>query len=450
LPSRILTAMKVTRHLVPVLLAVVWGVASARWTPRGPLTNPQALWSIGISAAVGLAAGWVSRSRWAMLTAPAGFIVAVELTRIGVPGPSVDAPHLSTFGLVALVTGRGVHALLSVVPMMLGAARGKWIIGLVLITVPVAIPAHTPRIPGPDSVTELTRVGRLGVLIRGADRAAPVLLFVPGAPGGSETGPVREHLSGLERHFVVATLDRRGGGSSYSALDPTATVTVDSAVADTLAVTDYLRRRFHQDRIYLLGHSGGSIISVLAVQRHPEKYRAYIGTGQAVDLPASDRICYADILGWARSTGRDKLVRQLVTQGPPPYRSVYAYEPIMLYENQVYRQRPNNFGLAASEYTPLEKAHTLNAILDTWNALYPRMQGVDLRRDVPRLDVPVYFVQGGHEMRGLAVLFDQWYPMLEAPRKHLDVFEPAGHRAIFEEPDRFVAVMARVLATTGR
>src|SRR5437763_13637916 len=176
----------------------------------------------------------------------------------------------------------------------------------------MAIPAHTPRKPGPNSVAELTTVGRLGVMSRGVGKAGPVLLFVPGAPGGAETGPVREHLSGLERHFVVATLDRRGGGSSYPALDPTATVTVDSAVADTLAVTDYLRHRFHQDKIYLLGHSGGSIVSVLAVRRHPEKYRAYIGTGQAVDLPASDRIFYADILSWARSTGHDKLARQLV------------------------------------------------------------------------------------------------------------------------------------------
>jgi pimeloyl-ACP methyl ester carboxylesterase len=441
--------MRVTRLLMPVVLAAAWGIVAARWTPRGPLTNPQALWSIGISAAIGVAAGWVSRSRWAMLTAPAGFVVALELARIGVQGPSVDAPHLSTFGLIALVTGRGVHALLSVLPMVLGAGYRKRVLataGLILVTVPVAIPAHTPRIPGPNSVAELTNVGRLGVMIRGVDKAAPVLLFVPGAPGGSETGAVREHLAGLERRFVVATLDRRGGGSSYPALDPTATVTVDSAVADTLAVTDYLRHRFHRDRIYLLGHSGGSIISVLAVRRHPEKYRAYIGTGQAVDLPASDRIFYADIMSWAGSTGREKLARQLHAQGPPPYRSVYAYEPIMRYETEVYGQRPNDFGLAASEYTLLQKVHTLNAIMDTWSALYPRMQGVDLRRDAPRLDVPVYFVQGGHEMRGLTVLFEQWYSMLEAPQKHLEVFEQAGHRAIFEEPDRFVAVMDRVLA----
>jgi pimeloyl-ACP methyl ester carboxylesterase len=226
---------------------------------------------------------------------------------------------------------------------------------------------------------------------------------------------------------------------------PTATLTLSGAVDDVLAVTDHLRRRFRQDRIYLLGHSGGSILAVLAVRAHPERYRAYIGTGQAVDLPESDRICYDDILSWARSGGRTGLVRQLVAQGPPPYRGVYPYEPFMLYENQAYGQRPPDFAVGGPEYTPLEKVHTVNAILDTWDALYPRMQGVDLRRDAPRLDVPVWFVQGGNEMRGLAVPFDQWYRQIRAPRKNLVVFEGAGHRAMFEQPDRFVAVLESVL-----
>jgi pimeloyl-ACP methyl ester carboxylesterase len=282
-----------------------------------------------------------------------------------------------------------------------------------------------------------------------------VLLFIPGAPGGAEFGSMRRYLAALERRFVVVTLDRRGGGSSYPALEATTAITLDSAIADALAVTDYLRDRFHQDKIYLLGHSGGSIISVLAVQRHPEKYHAYIGTGQAVDLVASDRIFYDDIVAWARSTGRGGLARQLTDQGSPPYPDVYRYEPIMRYAPQAYDydHGPNakgaaDFTIDVPEYTPLQKIHTMNAILDTWSALYPSMQQVDLRRDVPRLDVPAYFVQGGHEMRGLAKVFDQWYERVQAPRKHLDIFDTAGHRAMFEQPDRFVAVMDRVL--TGR
>jgi pimeloyl-ACP methyl ester carboxylesterase len=398
----------------------------------------------------------------------------------------VDAPHASAFGFVVLVAGRGVQGLLSVLPMVLAAAYGagyarrgrvggrrSWryvrrtATGLLtafvlLLTVAVAVPGRTPAVAGERGIAELTHITagghRLGALIRGADRTAPVLLFVPGAPGGSELGAARRHLAALEQRFVVVTLDRRGGGSSYPALDPTATVTLDSAVADIVAVTEALRRRFDQDKIYLLGHSGGSILGVLAVQRRPELYRAYIGAGQAVDLAASDRLFYADILAWARATGRDALARTLTAQGEPPYRDVYAYEPIMLYENQVYDydHTGNAEGAAdpfdsvgATEFTLLQKVHTVNAVLDTWSALYPRMQEVDLRTDVLRLEVPVYFVQGAHEMRGLAVLFTGWYEALRAPAKQLTVVPSGGHRAFLEQPQRFAEVMDRVLTQTG-
>jgi pimeloyl-ACP methyl ester carboxylesterase len=466
-----------------VMAAVVWGIGAGWWTPRGPLTNAQALWSVGLSATVGGLTGWLSRSRWAMLLAPSAFVAALELTRLGTQGPSVDGVHLSPFGLIAALSGRGVHGLLSVLPMALGAAYGAGFTrragqgrrlfrygrrtatgvvtaGLLLVVAAVAIPARTAPIQG--GVAELISVDvgkhQLGMMIRGARTSAPVLLFLPGAPGGSEIGSVRKHLAALEQHFVVATLDRRGGGSSYPTLDPTDTVTLDGAVDDTIAVTEYLRRRFGQEKIYLLGHSGGSIIGVLAVQRHPELYRAYIGTGQAVDLAASDRIFYADVLSWARTTGRDAVVRRLTDLGPPPYRDMYSYEPIMTYENAAYdydhsRNAEGAGGftenLGVPEYTLLQKAHTLNAILDTWSVLYPRMQDVDLRADVPSLQVPVYFVQGAHEMRGLAVLFAQWYELLRAPAKQLVVLDTSGHRAMFEQPDRFVEVMTRVLAQTA-
>lgn len=447
--------------LFALLLAVVWGAAAALWTPRGPLTNTQALWSIAISAGVGFGAGRLLRSRWSVLITPCAYAMSLELCRLSVSGPSVDPPHPSLFGAVALVAGRGVHALLSLLPMALAAAcacgfrrrrgrvlAGVWTLVLALVTVAVAVPARTEAIPG--GVAELRHVDvnghRLNVMIRGRDPGKPVLLFVPGAPGGSEVGAMRAHLTGLESHFVVATLDRRGGGASYPALDPTATVTPAGGVADILAVTDYLRSRFQRDRIVLLAHSGGSLLGVLAAAQHPEKYSAYVGTGQAVDVEASDQIFYDDILAWARRSGKTDVAGRLERQGRPPYRSFWPYETFMLYENEAYAQRAAPLEIAGPEYTLLQKVHTLNAIMDTWNALYPREQGIDLRRDVPELKIPAYFIQGSTEMRGLSVLFGEWYADLRAPAKQLVTIPGAGHRAMFEEPGRFVTALTTLLA----
>ncbi|GAA2716817.1 alpha/beta fold hydrolase [Actinoplanes palleronii] len=447
--------------VVALLPAAVWGALAALWTPRGPLTATQALCSIVISAGVGFGAGRLLRSRWPILTTPLVYVVSLELTRLPVTGPSVDLPHASLFGVLALITGRGVHALLAVAPMALAAAygcglrrrRGRIlgrvaILALLLLAVGVALPARTAAIPG--GIAELTRVEvnghRLGLMIRGRDLNRPVLLFVPGAPGGSEAVAMRAHLPALESHFVVATLDRRGGGASYPALDPTSTVSPQDEVADILAVTDHLRTRFARDRIVLLAHSGGSLLGALAVRQHPEKYSAYVGTGQGVDVEASDQLFYDDILAWAKSTGDSGTVRTLQRQGRPPYRDFWSYEPFLLHENEVYGQRSAPLEIAGPEFTLLQKVHTLTAMMDTWSALYPREQGLDLRRDVPELAVPAYFVQGEREMRGLTVLFDQWYAALRAPAKRLVVIPGAGHRVMFEEPDRFVTALTGLLA----
>ncbi|HEY0001499.1 MAG TPA: hypothetical protein VGB74_13670 [Actinoplanes sp.] len=60
--------------------AACWGVL-AGWTPRGPLTGTQALWSVAVSAALGLAAGRFGRSRWVLAAVPAAFLLALEGTR---------------------------------------------------------------------------------------------------------------------------------------------------------------------------------------------------------------------------------------------------------------------------------------------------------------------------------------------------------------------------------
>lgn len=432
------------KRSLAVLVPVAWGVAAALWTPRGPLTGGQALASIAISLAVGVLAGRAAGTRWMILGAPLAYAIAFELARMSATGPSVDAPHPSVLGLLVLITGRGVHGLLALFPMAAGAAWGSGArrriplglaaAGLVLVAVAAAVPARTERIPG--GVAELAQVGGLRVVIRGRDAAAPVLLFVPGPPGGSMTGMLRLRLPALEERFVVATLDRRSGAG----------LTLDSEVADIVAVTGHLRKRFGRDRIVLAAHSGGSIPAVTAAHRRPGLFHAYLGIGQAVDLRDSDRILYGDMLAWARSGGRDDLVDRLTAQGPPPWPDVYDYEPFQLHAPAVYGIAGPPFDLGVPEYTPLARAHVMTTMLDAWDALYPNLQDVDLRRDVPELAIPACFVQGGREMRSLAGPFATWYAALRAPGKRLVVLPESGHHPMSEEPDRFAAAVTELLS----
>jgi pimeloyl-ACP methyl ester carboxylesterase len=479
---------------VGLVAPVVWAAIAAWWTPRGPLTAVEVLAAMAIGLAVGGWSGFATRSRWAMLLAPVAFVAVVELLRLGIDGPTVDRPQFSTYGLMALAVGRGFHGLVGLAPMVLGAALGAgaargihtgrrgaparssgwtWarrsvaVLGAVLLValaVVVARPAHTAPIVGPDgeplagSVAELTTVSAgghdLGLMVRGADAEAPVVLFLAGGPGGAERGAMRNHLAALEESFVVATWDQRGTGTSYDELDPTSSLTLEGSVADTIAVTNHLRERFEEDRIYLLGQSWGSTLGVLAVQRAPELYHAFVGTGQMVSQLATDTIFYEDTLAWAEARGDTGLAERLRSIGPPPYDEMLDYETALSYEHQVYPydHTPNAEGeggfsenFLVPEYSFTDQVHLLAGFMDTFAALYPQLQDIDFRRTARSLEVPAFFVQGAYEAAGRAEPFAEWYEVLTAPAKDRIVLSTSGHRPLFEQPDEFVRYMEDVV-----
>jgi pimeloyl-ACP methyl ester carboxylesterase len=423
-----------------------------------------------------------------------------ELTRIGTDGPTVDAPEFTTYGIFALLVGRGFHALISLAPLAFGAVIGagiarylrpsreqdnsprRWALvmrrtvavlaafGLVGFAALLARPASTDAIVDADgnavdgSIAELTTLDvnghDLDLMIRGHSTDNPVLLFLAGGPGGSEMGAMRKHLPALEQHFTVVTWDQRGTGKAYDELDPTDTYTLDSVVDDTIAVTDHLRARFGQDRIYLLGQSWGSTLGVLAVQQHPELYTAFVGAGQMVSQLATDTIFYDDTLEWARANGDTGLVGELDAIGPPPYERMLDYETALSYEHEVYPydHTPNAEGeggfsenFIVSEYALIDQVHLLGAFMDTFSVLYPQLQDIDFRDSATDFEIPMFFVQGAHEAAGRADVFEDWYPRVDAPVKDVTVLDTSGHRPLWEQPDEFVDYMVdTVLAqTTG-
>lgn len=473
-----------------VALAGLAGLMVARVAPRGPATAMQGLGVLLMALAVGFLAGLVMRSRWALLAAPVAHVAALELGRFGTRGLTVEGIHLDTFyGVLAFLIGRGFYALVALLPMLVGAAYGAGLarritrrqarsggfgnrlghytrragvvigtVTVVALAVGMALPASTPPVLGedgtplPGSISSLEAVPIGGhaqwLLIRGARVDNPVLLYLAGGPGQSNLPIARVVLGELEREFVVVSWDQRGTGKSYSALDPASTHTLDQAVADTIELTNLLRERFHQQKIYLLGESWGTILGVLAVQRAPQLYFGYLGSGQMVNVRETDQRLYRDVLDLAEQTGDVGLARQMRAYGPPPYSDPLAsavvfqqyerlykpYTPPQSYQDlgARYAWQTGPWGLLGSEYNFVEKTNVLRGLADTFAVMYPQIQGIDFRRDAPRLEVPVYLFDGQAELSARRDLALEWYGGLQAPIKRLYSFEDSAHAPAFE------------------
>lgn len=460
------------------------GLLAALTMPHGPATSAQ-VWIVMISSlAAGLVGGLALRTRWMMILLPLLYIAVVELARPAVGGATTGAIRLDNpYGILALITGRGFQGLVALLPLALGAGLGVTLARvqaapdvttlrafldqplLVLLALPVlalavlnAIPTRTPPVLDvagkeiPGSIAELTRVTLGGqeqaIMIRARSADLPVLLYLSGGPGQSDLPYVRVLFEDLTEHFVVVGWDQRGTGKSYSALDPTSDLTPEQAVADTIELTNYLRQRFDEEKIYLMGESWGTTLGVLAVQQRPDLYHAWIGGGQMVSQRETDRLLYKAVVTMAAQRGDMDLTATMLSYGEPPYEDVpypnatvmslypaleEPYTPPQAYVERGTAANLGPYGVLGNEYNFVEKVNVLRGLIDMFTVMYPQIQHIDFRQDVPRLEVPVYILDGKKELPARRDLALEWYEMLEAPSKRLYSFDNAGHSVPFEQ-----------------
>jgi len=309
--------------------------------------------------------------------------------------------------------------------------------------------------PVPGSIATLEKVTLNGsqqwISVRGRDATKPVLLFLAGGPGGSQLATARFALGGLEEHFVVVDWDQPGSGKSFDAVDRS-TMTPERYIEDAHALVLLLHERFGQEKVYLVGESWGSALGVMLVQRYPELFHAFVGTGQMVAFLENDLMCYKFARQWAQERGNVKKLQKLTQQGPPPYygKDVAWKETAFLMDTFAYMNAnpaiadngANTFrDLAAPEYGLYDKVSWLRGLLDTMGVVYPQLWDIDFRQQATKLDVPVYFFIGRHDINAPVVLTEQYYELLDAPHKQIVWFEHSGHTPWVSESDRFVQAM---------
>jgi len=174
----------------------------------------------------------------------------------------------------------------------------------------------------PVAVSERIKVrnAELYVEIRGPARSAPLLLWLHGGPGGPERPLFRYFNSDLERHFLVAYLDQRGTGRSFDRTTDPARLTVAQHLEDLETVISYLRRAYAKEKIYLVGHSWGTVLGLLHAKAHPETVAALICVAPVVSFSEQQRRAYAFDLAEAERRGETGTLEE----GAPLVRAVRA------------------------------------------------------------------------------------------------------------------------------
>ncbi|MFP5415630.1 MAG: alpha/beta fold hydrolase [Actinomycetes bacterium] len=347
------------------------------------------------------------------------------------------------------------------------AAGVAAVVGVAVVAVVASqVFAATPPIvdeagrPVPASVASLEQVTLNGsqqwITIRGHDADNPVLLNLGmGGPGGGGFA-TRSQFEALERHFTVVSWDEPGTGKSIAAV-PLGELDRDRFVEDARALAELLLERFDEERLFVYGVSWSSILGIWLVQDYPHLFHAFVSSGQMVNTTENDRLGYDYAVRYARERGDQRTVDRLLANGPPPYGGtspVWKYLDYLDVLNDSmgaprYAWIVPLVPFLAPEYGLVDKVNHTRGLIDSFNAVYPKLADLDLTEQAARLEVPVYFFVGRDDVNAMASLVERYHQRLSAPHKEL-IWLEGGHGLGSADPAPFVDLMVndlRPLAT---
>lgn len=300
------------------------------------------------------------------------------------------------------------------------------------------------------------------VNVRGADRRNPLLIYVHGGPGAVEMPFAWAFQRPWEDFFTVVQWDQRGAGRSYELSDPAkiaGTLNLQRYRDDAVELIELLRRRYHREKVFLLGHSWGSLVGLSVAAQHPELLYAYIGMGQYIDPPSSERASYDWVLAKARQDNNTQAVREL--QALQPYPGDFTIERIdgerkwvVHYGGLLYGHDNGDFYFHLPRISPEYSAQDRKA----WDAgsqfsvkiLVPQFAHVSFLQ-LTRVGCPVLMFEGRHDQVIPSRITAEWLQRLDAPHKELVWFENSGHMMMVEEPGHMLqALLAKALPLAGK
>ncbi|HNZ62802.1 MAG TPA: alpha/beta hydrolase [Bacillota bacterium] len=283
------------------------------------------------------------------------------------------------------------------------------------------------------------------------DEKKPVLLFLHGGPGVcNRHSLLRDHID-LTDTFTLATWDQRGTGGSYYGVRRE-TLTAAQLTKDAADLAAWLCERFHKKKIFVIGGSWGSQLLTMLARDYPEHLAAAVGFGQVVDGELNEKISYEFALDAAREAGDQKSIDKLEQIGPPKmgeYRGGFSgmmiQRRIMMKYGGYSRDKAKRSYFRAMivpiiksrEYSLRDLYGLARGYKRVLSAMWHEVGHVKFPETHTVFTVPFFIFDGRHDMNTPSVLVQDWYDMIEAPRKELVWFEDSGHNPMNDEPEKF-------------
>ena len=317
------------------------------------------------------------------------------------------------------------------------------------------------RIDTPDGIQEDAYVEIGGIeqfmQIRGDDLNNPVVLWLHGGPGFPLTYMNWYYQGELEKDFTVACLEQRGCGRTYFKNGNAANASPDEMLSDIHEAVEYLKKRFHKDKVVIMGQSWGTVIGIRYTELHPENVAAYVGVGQVTQF-AKGKIYSArkaaDLAEKQGNTGDAERLRELAKAFEKitdiENVSIKDLEEIILTSGKYLKSEGEMSGMKqittalTSPHFNLNDAKWFLFASDTKNIIDSQTElidymyfGFDLSEIRLPENVPVLFVQGDCDYITPTDMVKAYCASVNSDTVRMVIIPDAGHTPFLDHPAAF-------------
>lgn len=259
----------------------------------------------------------------------------------------------------------------------------------------------------------------------------PVLLFLNGGPGQSTIGIEDIFINKLKENFTVILWDQRGAGRTLKLNPPDTPPTLYQMQNDTYEVIKLLLEIFNKEKIYLAGHSWGTVLGFHIVKSHPELLHCYFAMSPAVNQLESEKLLLEKLKENYKLKENKTALEELSSVQIPFAR----YEDLLYCRKWLFYMEGKWFAK-----TWLFRKYILKWC-ETWLPVLQEVMKINLTESLKEIKCPVYFFAGQQDIQTSVDLSKEYFNMLNAPSKDIYVFPGVGHLIPVEVPNKIQDIM---------
>ena len=293
---------------------------------------------------------------------------------------------------------------------------------------------------------------------------APVMLLVHGGPGGPDSNTAYQYQIWWQDLFHLISWDQRGCGKTLAAngQPPAYPVTVPELLCDMHGIIEHIKTSYGVDRIFVFGHSWGTVLGTLYTLEHPENVAAYIGAGQFCNFFRNEIAAYAKTKEVVEAAGSRRDLAKLESILPYPDRPMDPDSVVVKKKMPVLKRLQARYNIAGKVTTELIRIYLRSPAfrISDFSMFSKKAAGYskDLLRFVfdfeildcgVKYEAPVFYILGDRDYQTAAPVAMEYFESIEAPLKQLFLLPDAGHGMMYDQPEAFAQALNEIITLVG-